>query len=49
MLRGFGSHPGHVTDPYAHELAEHGSSPSFLVQTTYDRDGRELTAEMVPS
>jgi hypothetical protein len=45
-LCGFESHPGHVTDPYAPEPAEHDSSPSFLIQATYDRDGNELTAEV---
>jgi hypothetical protein len=43
---GFSSRPGHVTDPYAHELAKHDSSPSFLIQATFDRDGNELTAEV---
>jgi hypothetical protein len=39
-------YPGHVTDPYAAELAQHDSSPSFLIQATYDRDGNELIAEV---
>ncbi|SDD15773.1 hypothetical protein SAMN05216270_10278 [Glycomyces harbinensis] len=47
MWCGFSSRPGHVTDPYAPELAEYDFTPSFLVQATYDRDGNELTAEMI--
>jgi hypothetical protein len=46
---GFSSRPGHVTDPYAPELAEHDSSPSLILQATYDRDGNELTAETIPA
>jgi hypothetical protein len=49
MLRGFDSSPGHATDPYAPELADHDSSPRFLVQTTFDKDGDELTAEVTSS
>jgi hypothetical protein len=45
--RGFSSRPGHVTDPYTPDLAEHDSSPSFLIQAAYDRDGNELTAEVI--
>jgi hypothetical protein len=45
-LRGFDSCPGHVTDPYAPELAQPDSSPSFPLLATYDRDGNELTAEV---
>jgi hypothetical protein len=39
-------HPGHVTDPYDPELAEHDSTTSFrfLLQATYNRNGNELTA-----
>jgi hypothetical protein len=43
---GFEPGLGHVTYPYAPELAEHDSSLSFLIQATFDRDGNELTAEV---
>jgi hypothetical protein len=49
LPRGYETCPGHVADPYVPELAEYGSSPSFLIPATYDRDGNELTAETVPA